>query len=264
MRVSNQYFDQETGYHYNGQRYYDPLTARYLRNDPIGLEGGHNTYNFALKNPLKYVDLDGRESRFALRLDQRVRDYSSGNITAKEYLDSNLAEGIGGSIGGALVVGWFLAPEALLLLSARAPTLTAIATDLTAAEIGMTTGGAALAAKRGSGTLRGVFSSKPNSTGGELVTSNGNIVQSQVSSEVQRALYQDKNVDILSGVHGFSDGTMKKELQFFADDVKAFGDLLGVTIHNINSMSKTQIQNIMKNDSTVIGAFCHSGACLKP
>lgn len=117
---------------------------------------------------------------------------------------------------------------------------------------------------RGSGTLREVFSSKANGAGGELVTSNGNIVQSQVSSEVQRALYQNKNVDILSGVHGFSNGTMKKELGFFADDVKVFGNLPGVTVHNLNSMSKTQIQNVMKNDSTVLGAFCHSGACLKP
>lgn len=149
LRASNQYFDQETGYHYNEQRYYNPVTARYLRNDPIGLEGGHNTYDFALKNPLKYVDLDGRESGFAFRLDQRVRDYSNGKITTKEYLDSNFAEGVGGSIGGALVVSWFLAPEVLLLLSTRAPTLTAVATDITAAEIGMTTGGVALAAKGG-------------------------------------------------------------------------------------------------------------------
>lgn len=96
------------------------------------------------------------------------------------------------------------------------------------------------------------------------MTSNGNIVQSQVSSEVQRALYQNKNVDVLSGVHGFPNGTMQKELQFFADDVAKFGDLPGVTVHNINNMTKSQIQNVMKKDSTVIGAFCNSGACLKP
>jgi RHS repeat-associated protein len=87
MRVSNQYFDQETGYHYNGQRYYDPLTARYLRNDPIGLEGGHNTYNFALKNPLKYVDLDGRYAEtpleaisIAIGLTSLVYNASNGNV----------------------------------------------------------------------------------------------------------------------------------------------------------------------------------------
>ena len=61
IRVSNQYYDHETGLHYNQQRYYDPKIGRYLRNDPIGLEGGHNPYNYAFSNPLKYVDWDGRE-----------------------------------------------------------------------------------------------------------------------------------------------------------------------------------------------------------
>ena len=68
----------------------------------------------------------------------------------------------------------------------------------------------------------------------------------------------------MSGVHGFPNGTMQKELKFFTDDVAKFGDLLGVNVHNINNMTKTQVQNVMKSDSTIIGAFCNSAACLKP
>ncbi|WP_394845233.1 DUF6531 domain-containing protein [Pendulispora brunnea] len=39
-----QWFDAETGLHYNVFRYYDPESARYLSPDPIGLRGGLNEY----------------------------------------------------------------------------------------------------------------------------------------------------------------------------------------------------------------------------
>jgi len=54
-----QYYDQETGLHYNYFRYYDPNTGRYLTSDPIGLDGGLNTYLYAEANPVKIIDLFG-------------------------------------------------------------------------------------------------------------------------------------------------------------------------------------------------------------
>lgn len=51
-----QVWDGETGTWYNGFRDYDPNTGRYIQSDPIGLEGGLNTYVYALGNPVTNAD----------------------------------------------------------------------------------------------------------------------------------------------------------------------------------------------------------------
>lgn len=61
FRLPGQYYDEETGLHYNYHRYYDPGTGRYVTSDPIGLEGGINLWAYAANNPMVFFDLEGLE-----------------------------------------------------------------------------------------------------------------------------------------------------------------------------------------------------------
>ncbi len=59
LRFPGQYFDTETNKHYNINRDYDPVTGRYVQSDPIGLEGGVNTYVYGDATPLIKMDKNG-------------------------------------------------------------------------------------------------------------------------------------------------------------------------------------------------------------
>jgi len=62
LRFPGQYYDKETGLHYNYYRDYDPTTGRYVQSDPIGLNGGTNTFAYAENNPAKFVDSLGLQA----------------------------------------------------------------------------------------------------------------------------------------------------------------------------------------------------------
>ena len=55
FRLQNQYADRETGLHYNFFRYYEPDVGRFVNQDPIGLMGGMNLYQFA-PNTQQWID----------------------------------------------------------------------------------------------------------------------------------------------------------------------------------------------------------------
>ena len=56
LRFPGQYFDAETGLHYNWNRFYDPEVGRYISADPIGLDGGMNLYSYVQNNPVNAID----------------------------------------------------------------------------------------------------------------------------------------------------------------------------------------------------------------
>jgi RHS repeat-associated protein len=55
FRFQGQYFDCESGLHYNRFRYFDPDIGRFISQDPIGLVGGNNLYQYA-SNPIEWID----------------------------------------------------------------------------------------------------------------------------------------------------------------------------------------------------------------
>lgn len=59
LRFPGQYYDSETGLHYNLNRYYDPHIGRYITKDPIGIDGGINQYSYADANPVVLSDEAG-------------------------------------------------------------------------------------------------------------------------------------------------------------------------------------------------------------
>ena len=59
FRFPGQYYDTETGLHYNYHRHYDPRTGRYLTPDPIGVEGGINLFTYVSNNPINKTDPEG-------------------------------------------------------------------------------------------------------------------------------------------------------------------------------------------------------------
>ncbi|EFU8097955.1 RHS repeat protein, partial [Salmonella enterica subsp. enterica serovar Stanleyville] len=55
IRLPGQQYDEESGLYYNRHRYYNPGQGRYITQDPIGLKGGWNLYQYPL-NPVVNID----------------------------------------------------------------------------------------------------------------------------------------------------------------------------------------------------------------
>ncbi|NEA56704.1 RHS repeat protein [Streptomyces sp. SID13666] len=131
LRFPGQYYDQETGLHYNVNRYYDPETARYQSPDPLGLAPSPNPFAY-VPNPLHWADVlglsctepsPGTQDDALLALDraeelQSMRNdywmaHERGTTAAIGVFDSvtkKFSVRIGINGGGAMPAGWTLKP----------------------------------------------------------------------------------------------------------------------------------------------------------
>ncbi|MEV0639675.1 RHS repeat-associated core domain-containing protein [Streptomyces sp. NPDC050619] len=82
LRFPGQYFDDETGLHYNVHRYYEPGTARYLSPDPLGRTPGPNHYAY-VKNPLQWKDPLGLKAPCMVDLFHGTTGAGADNILAR-------------------------------------------------------------------------------------------------------------------------------------------------------------------------------------
>ena len=94
--------DASTGLNYCQNRYYDPVTDRFLTRDPIGYNGGANLYGYCGGNPVKHFDRlgwtggDGEDAAIIAELEAEAAE-AAGDIQAAARAERALERALGGS-----------------------------------------------------------------------------------------------------------------------------------------------------------------------
>jgi RHS repeat-associated protein len=61
LRFPGQYYDAESRLHYNVARDYNPAIGRYVESDPVGIQGGLNSYTYTAATPISKADPKGEQ-----------------------------------------------------------------------------------------------------------------------------------------------------------------------------------------------------------
>ncbi len=93
LRFPGQYYDSETGLHYNYYRDYNPAIGRYVEADPIGIKRGQNhLYGYVGNNPVNWVDPLGLK-RFCFGCRSKNAFYSGLCTSNKFYQYESCSSG---------------------------------------------------------------------------------------------------------------------------------------------------------------------------
>ena len=121
-RFPGQWFQAETGLHYNWHRSYDPSLGRYTQVDPLGFVDGPNVFNYAAGSPQTFVDKDGRLIQFLIPIIVKAaagaaagdlvfqyfyRRYWRGDSAQKSLKCLNIVSPIYSGLAGAFGASWF-------------------------------------------------------------------------------------------------------------------------------------------------------------
>ncbi|MFF2376351.1 DUF6531 domain-containing protein [Streptomyces xiamenensis] len=104
LRFPGQYADEETGWHYNYFRHYDPDIARYTSSDPLGLSPAPNAYTY-VHNPQSWIDPMGLsphppelsgvgDKQFGKKWGKHSKDYGldPGDASARAWFENRIHE----------------------------------------------------------------------------------------------------------------------------------------------------------------------------
>lgn len=182
--------DLKTGLTYLNARYYDPILARFISPDwfdPRKDGVGTNRYSYSSNDPINRMDPKGNQDALSgswfmhsLAAGQRIAQGEDPVQVQADTFKKMAIEGAGGGVGGALVVGGAVAPEAAAvvashLMARSSPSVVVGTLEIGLAEAtGMSVGAAGLTAR----TLEEAVDLGRNAgrtgAGAELITKSGN------------------------------------------------------------------------------------------
>ena len=105
VRFQGQYFDVETGLHYNRFRYYEPGSGRFISEDPIGFDGGTNFFEYA-KNPINWIDPSGLSNNFPRQVGGRFGPNPNPAPKAPSSCNGNSKDSTNAQHGYVIIDTW--------------------------------------------------------------------------------------------------------------------------------------------------------------